>query len=94
MWLGGCEIPKTVLGQLFSGVTALGSDDTGASAKVLIHNPTLYEGMLERTVHHHFGVDGLEISTLSLSEHFDIVKYAKKQMVDDLLQASYQTPST
>ena len=93
MWLGGSEVPKAVLGQLFSGVT-LGSDDQGVSAKVLIHNPTMYEGMLERTVHQHFSVDGLEFSTLSMSEHFDIVKYAKKQTVDAFLQARCQTVAT
>jgi hypothetical protein len=94
MWLGGGDVPKAVLGQLFSGVTGLGVDEKSALAKVLIHNPTMYEGMLERTVHHHFSVDGLQLSTMSMAEHFDMVKYAKKQVLDELMQDTCQPFAT
>jgi len=45
-WLGGGDIPKAIIASLFNGVTLTRNEACG----VIVHNPTAYEGALERSI--------------------------------------------
>lgn len=80
-WLGGPGLAHSVLTNLLRGTNQ-------EKSLVYVHNPTVYEGVVERAVVNLCQTTSWRLAAFSPTLDQDIMRYAKQQIMSGLVEAS------